>query len=549
MDRPRISNITPAGGFCSNDPNKFCRQNADCGTNISCDFGTPNGATGNFITIIGSGFGTTRGNVYLTNAAGTEIQAVLADDAATGNPQCTNAVWQDKQIIAVVPANAANGKISITTIDQETDASDDDYGPLLHNFKKNTIDRPGICALTPAAGKLNDVVGYNGVKLNASEAYYGNLSNNIKALISSFPTDKEGTASVPNLESGSTTTFVLRSNVESNYIPFTKESEPYDGPIISSIEPANGPVGQYVTIRGSGFGGSRGTSKVFFGTSTGEEADYAFPEICSESVWSDKQIIIKVPEGIGVDTDYQLMIERAGFPAADSGSLVFRVNTGTPNPGVCRLEPSLGKANSEVVFWGEYFRGKDTNSIIRFYNNQPQTGNAITFWDIVDTGPGIDPWKAITTVPQAASTGPVRLSVGAPIQLSNPYNFTVGQCTQDADCGGGGATCCAAGLPEAGKCKANAGECYGTVATSVYEWRFSTGSTNTCAQDQQQCGTACCAGACDPTIPNKCAVCLQGQNECGDGQCCNGPCEGSPTSTCADPTSCSGYSYNQCLEG
>jgi len=555
MNRPEISSVGPAGGFCSNDVNKFCRKAtevADCGANASCDLGTPNGATGNFVTITGSGFGTTRGKVFFSNASGAQVEAVLADNASSGNPACINSVWQDGQIIAVVPAGAEEGEVTIKTSDGKSDATNDDYGSLLNDFKKNTIQRPGICALTPAAGKINDVVEYQGVKLSASEAYYGNLSSNIKAPISSFTSDREGTATVPNLANGLTTTYVLKGNVDSNYIPFTKENEPYNGPIISSIEPSSGPIGQYVTIRGSGFGATRSTSKVFFGDSSGREADYAFPDVCAETIWSDKQIVIKVPAGIPANAGYTVTLERDGFAVADSGTQLFQVTSGSPNPGICRLQPSLGQPNSPVVFWGEYFQTKDPNSTIRFYNNASQQGQAITFWDIDNSASGIKPWKAITTVPQSASTGPVRLLVGSPANLSNALNFAVGQCVQDSDCGGGTATCCAAGLPEAGKCKATAGECYGAVATSVYEWRFSTGASASCASDQQQCGTVCCAGGCDETTPNKCAQCLSGQNECGDGQCCNRACEeginGLP-STCPDPTSCSGYSYNQCLEG
>ncbi len=555
MARPQISTIAPAGGFCSNDVNKFCRKAtevADCGANASCDLGTPNGASGNFVTITGSGFGETRGKVFFTNAAGSQVEAVLADDAASGNPACINSVWQDGQIIAVVPAGAGEGEISVRTSDGKNDTSSDDYGALINDFKKNTIQRPGICALTPAVGKINDVVEYQGVKLSSAEAYYGNLSSNIKAPISSFASDREGTATVPNLVSGLTTTYVLKGNVDSNYIPFTKENEPYNGPIISSIEPSTGPIGQYVTIRGSGFGSTRSTSKIFFGDTSGREADYAFPDVCAETIWTDKQIVVKVPAGIPLNADYKITLERSGFNPTDSGTQLFTVSGGSPNPGICRLQPSLGQANSPVVFWGEYFQNRDANSTIRFYNNASQQGQAITFWDIDDSASGIKPWKAITTVPQSASTGPVRLLVGSPATLSNALNFAVGQCSQDSDCGSGTATCCAAGLPEAGKCKATAGECYGAVATSVYEWRFSTGASASCASDQQQCGTVCCAAGCDPTTPNKCAQCLTGQNECGDGQCCNTSCEeginGLP-STCPDPTSCSGYSYNQCLEG
>ncbi|MCX6792408.1 MAG: IPT/TIG domain-containing protein [Candidatus Falkowbacteria bacterium] len=543
--RPVIDWVSPAGGFCSNKPDTPCRQSTeakDCGTNAACDLGTPNGNAGNFITIAGSGFGTTRGKVFIAG-----VQVKLADDVGEGNPACNTSAWRDNQIIAIVPAGSNNGVISIETSTGAKDTTDDAYGALINDFKTNTIDRPGVCALTPAKGKINDSVQYAGIKLTASEAYYGNLSNNVKALVSNFTAPKQGTATVPNINSGATTTFVLKDSIESNFLPFTKDNEPYEGPVIVSVEPITGPVGQYVTVRGSGFGSSRSTSKVFFGTSSsGVEADYAFPDICAQSIWSDNQVVIKVPKGVAVNSDYKITLQRSGFADADSNDQNFSTVAGTPNPGVCRLQPSLGQTNSPVMLWGEYFGNKDVNSAIRFYNNVSQQGGAVTFWNIDETASGIKPWKVITTVPKDAQTGPVVLLNS---KISNALNFIVGSCTKDADCGSEiGTTCCAAGLPEAGKCKVKPNECYGSVATSVYEWSFSTGNQSACAADQQRCGTVCCSGACDPKVPNKCLKCLSGMNECGDGNCCNMGCQGNP-SHCPDPVSCSGYSYNQCLEG
>lgn len=552
--RPMIEAVTPAGGFCSNDANKFCHiatQAADCGSGAFCNAGTPNGATGNFVTIIGENFGTARGKVYFKSSGNRRLQAELADSPA-GNPACVASVWTDTHITVLVPANAVDGPLEVEAANGSVDLTNDGYGNLITDFKSNTIQRPGICGLTPSAGKLNDVVEYQGVKLNNGEAYYGNLSSNLKAAVSVFTSPREGTATVPNLVTGRTTTFVAAENVESNFLPFTKQNEPYSGPIISSIEPTSGPVGQYVTIRGSGFGGTRGQSKVYFGDTSGKEADYAFPDVCAQSVWTDKQIIIKVPKDTNTAA-YKITVARDGYPAIDSGSQTFQVTTGTPNPGLCAIQPIISKANSAVTVWGEYFQNKDAASTIRFYNNNNQQGPAITFWDIDQTAGGIKPWKAVTTVPQSATTGPVKILVGASGQASNSVNFTVGSCSKDEDCGGA-ATCCAAGLPEAGKCKATGAECYGSVATSVYEWQFTTATTqNTCAPDQQQCGTACCAaGSCENASENKCAQCQAGQNQCGNGSCCNTSCvspgPGQP-SVCQDPPSCSGYNNNQCVEG
>ena len=129
-------------------------------------------------------------------------------------------------------------------------------------------------------------------------------------------------------------------------------------------------------------------------------------------------------------------------------------------------------------------------------------------------------------------------------------NYAVGVCTRDEDCGGA-ATCCAAGLPEAGRCKADAAQCFGTVATSVYEWEFSTGlAAVSCGADQPfKCGSKCCAGPCDDLLPNKCAVCEEDQNQCGDGKCCDNVCVPDNEGKTVCVASCSGYTYNQCIEG
>lgn len=549
---PQIDWVSPAGGFCSNDVNKSCSSDSDCGANIQCNTGTPNGSTGNLVTISGSGFGTQAGKVFFHSATG-RVEAVLANDPESGNPKCGDKVWSDTEIIAVVPAGAADGAVSIETKSGLAESTDDAFGPLINNFKKNTINRPGLCLINPFKGRIEDIVNYSGLKLAASKAYFGDASQKVEALNSEFNQADTGKAGVPNLQAGQTTTYVLNNRIASNYVAFTKDKEPYDGPTIASIDPVSGPVGQYVTIRGTGFGNTRGASKIYFGDTSGKEADYSFPTICADSIWTDKQIIIKVPGGIALGS-YKLTIARQGYAPVDSGTTLFQVTDGTPAPGLCRLDPIRGQANGALSLWGEYFQNKDANSSVSFANvAQPQSGGAITLWEIDQSAGGIKPWRAMTTVPQGATTGPVRVNAGSPARSSNGLNFSVGKCAQDADCGSG-ATCCAAGLPEAGKCKANAAQCFGMAETSVYEWQFSTGTTAPqCQGDQPNtCGSVCCAGPCDPTQPNKCQVCtVAGQNECGNGKCCNLSCTtppGSNQSSCPDPDSCAGYNSNQCVE-
>ncbi|WKZ24952.1 MAG: Ig-like domain-containing protein [Patescibacteria group bacterium] len=554
--RPKIEWISPMGGFCSNDVNQYCRDDQVCGSDGHCERGVPNGAPGNFVTIGGQGFGAQKGKVFFTDNNGNLVEAALADDPGLGNAQCTGQAWRDEQIIAVVPSSVGNGGITVELANgQVRDASNDAFGPLVNDFVRNNIERPGVCLISPDSGVFNQNVQYQGVKLNASEAYFGNLYQNIKSPLSSF-SDKSGTASVPNLQDGQTTTFVEKVGVESNFLGFVKDPEPYTGPIISSIEPSSGPIGQYVTVRGSGFGHIRGTSNLYFGPTDGILADYNFPEICADSVWSDNQIIVKVPSGVSLGEFYKLTLSASGYPPVDSGTLRFQVMEGTPDPGICRVSPIIGQPNQFINIYGEYFRDKDENSAARFYNQQNQSGNALAEWAIDQSASGIKPWKVLTSVPQNSQTGPLRILAGSPMQLSNSVNFAVGSCQQNADCGGS-QVCCLAGLPEGGKCKDNEMQCYGNILTSVYEWRFNTGSEFACAADQEQCGTVCCAtGSCerDPETgepQNKCEGCLEDQNKCGNGQCCNGACNpgnnGQP-SYCDDPPSCSGYNLLQCME-
>lgn len=537
-DHPRIDSVTPVGGFCVSDINKACTQDGDCGTNSQCDLGTPNGASGNLLTISGHGFGSVPGKVYFGSGS-QRVEAMLANDPESGNPQCGDRVWSESQVVVIVPERSANGPISIQTKTGEGDSTDDEYGPLLNNFKKNTISRPGLCQIDPGNAKTQDTISYEGLKLMAASAYFGNLSQNVPALSSNFRQAMTGSAQVPNLTTGETTTYVQNGKIASNYIAFTKDKDPYDGPIISALDPASGPIGQYVTLRGSGFGGSKGNSKVYFGDTTGKEADYSFPDICLPTIWKDNQVIVKVPAGIAQGS-YKLTMVREGYAPVDSGSLTFQVTAGTPAPGLCRIDPVLGPANSAVNLWGEYFQNKSANSAVVFNGkDQVQTNTAIVFWDIDQNASGLKPWKVVTTVPQSAQSGPVRIRVGAPAQLSNSLNFAVGACTKDEDCGSG-STCCSAGLPEAGRCKSDSAQCYGNILKSVYEWQFTTGAgTASCPSDTTTCGSLCCAEGCDPANTNKClGICDEGESQCADGSCCVGACEegvnGGP-STCSDP--------------
>ena len=528
---PVITGLSPLGGFCADDINKACLADSDCGAGIKCDVGTANGAAGNFFTVYGRYFGASPGKVFTSDGAGGWILAKLANDLSAGNVQCGNKIWTDGQIIAIVPAGAKTGAIKVENL-SGLDTTSDKTG--VSDFKINTIDRPGICLLNPDHGKQDQIVNYNGIKLSAVSPYFGNLANKIAGVAPVFNDDKDGAAKVPNLTTGRTTSFVMKGKTISNFLYFTKEAEPYKGPFISSFEPHEGSAGQYVTINGGGFGNTKGASKIYFGAEGGAEADFNFPQICADSIWGDKQVIVKVPVGLA-NGNYKITMKIGVWPAIDTTAIQpvvdFKADSALPlKPSLCKINPIVGKVNSPVSLYGEYFGPKeDGKSKVRFQFNQDQT--IFDYWNQDDDSKitGIRPDKIITKVPVSAVTGPVRTVKGDPELVGNGLNFTVGVCQQTADCGLGN-LCCSVGTPYAGQCKTGTEEqtaCFPVINSCVYEWNFSTAGT-VCAANQTPCGLSCCnsGDSCNAGYGNgtgKCdnVICASGVITCGS-QCCPG---------------------------
>lgn len=556
---PVITSASPAGGFCNNNKNQSCLNDTDCGTGNTCNQNTPNGAMGNFITINGLYFGTTTGSVYFSNN-GNWIRADLADNASFGNPICASDVWQDNQIIAILPAGVASSSvIKVMAADTKTDTTDDDRGPTF-NVTINTIDRPGVCRIDPVSGKINDQTNYYGVKMINGQAFFGDLFNHVQAGNPSFTNNTQGQAKVPNIQTGTTTTYVLKNNVSSNFLAFGKQAEVDVAPTIISFDPHEGAAGQYVTIRGTKFGATKGTNKVYFSDNT-HEASYDFPAICADSIWSNNQVIVKIPTALA-NGNYKIIVHLTGYGDIDTSSTTpsqFNVNSALAlSPSVCRIDPTMAPISSQISLWGEYF-GNATGTI-RFLLNHNQAGNNISYWGqdtIISTG--IKPDKATTIISPLASTGPVNVVKGNPESVSNGINLTVGSCANNSQCGGTNA-CCPASSYKKGQCVSTSDECYTTVAACIYQWSFNTGSGISCRAGEQSCGSSvststpssCCsvvAGGCN-TSQNVCTGCSAGQNLCDDHLCCNTTCADDPNNPgrtyCNATASCTGYVANQC---
>jgi len=503
-----------------------CQAGGNCGQFLVCDptscvcdgpplieaFNPADSAPGSLITITGRYFGkysAGSSHVYFWDGTDFNLEAQLAGDV---NPLCGN-TWFDREIIVVVPAGAQTGPIRVSAANGQDDTNDA-RGNNLANFVVNAVVRPGLCKLDPNFGKTDALINYYGINLNGGESYFGNLASNVPANSSVFSTALSGTGTVPNIQPGATTSFVLSAGgVASNFLRFVKTEDVVNNLVISSFDPLDGGEGQYVTIYGKGFGVKKGDSRVYFGN---VEAVYDFPRVCATSVWSDDQVVVKVPDtALG---ELQISMEVGTNTATALTN--FTVND-VVRPGLCKIDPKLGQPNDEVTLWGENFGNQSVNSSVIFFQNKIMTGTDLTFWGLDTGSSGIRPDKAITRIHANALSGLVKVSNGLE---SNGIYLAVGSCTKDDQCDKG-QVCCPAGTPEAGRCQSSQEKCLGAFDSSVFEWDFNTGfDTKTCP--------------------------ITAPYQCGDGSCCKNACifdNALGVTVCSEGASCSGLSADQCL--
>ena len=497
---PVITEVSPVGGFCQDNPNKSCTKDFDCGT--TCNLTTPNGAVNNFITIYGKSFGT-----YSASSSKVIFEGV--NNPREGkqpielNSACINS-WQDNEIVIAVPAGVSPGPIKVINKDNLSDETSNDYGPKIDDFQVNSIVRPGLCSLDPSQGSLSGKVNYQGFNLYSGNAYFGNYQSNVQGIVSNFsnPQGLSGSSVIPNIQPGTSGSFVisnLNGNTQSsNSLTFTKEKEVGAGPYIISFSPSEGNAGQYVTIRGNGFGSAKGTSGVYFDDL---EAAYDFPDVCLNSVWNDNQIIVKVPANL--PDAYHVIKIKLGSTTIDTSKISPNTFRSDKNlsllTSVCKIEPNSGPVATPVSLWGENFGSVNSEALVKFSSDKTATGTITKEGraDLVRTG-----------VPIGSITGPVK--VIKKDQSGNEVNFTVASCTVNADCGAA-KVCCPSGTYRQGRCFDSLDSCSSDMPTSVFEWSFSTSFNNIVTDPYYSCaGMANNLGSCQvgttcPNVPGTCS--------------------------------------------
>jgi cysteine-rich repeat protein len=459
------------GDACGHCAGAVCRDSLEC--NGLCERGVcverpvilgvspNNGKAGSIVTISGANFGSRPGQVRFWDGAGFGAVASAPVVCASGT------TWSATQIIVEVPPSARTGAIQVTNASSSlSDATNDTNGPILDGFTVNGVSRPGLCGIAPVSGERGDVVTLSGVALGSTpgRVFFGERDVTPASFVLPWSSTRVA-MNTPVITAGRYPVRVRVGTEESNSVSFLVTERVRANPVIDSLDPVRGPIGEYITLVGRNFGTTIG-QVVFVNTRTGEQgaADTTFPEACARDFWHDTTVTVKVPPTIAlrsaVTPDVYRVYVRRQADGVESNRSEFTVNSAIPRPGICSVAPVGGPVGTVVTLTGERFGSRADN--LSFQGSFPEarvTAAAISRWTD----------SAITaTVPSGAFTGPVRVTLGS-ASSSNGVNFAVRNCTEDAlMCGA--ETCCR----DSGQCSVR-GVCAAVAASSMYGWELSTG--------------------------------------------------------------------------
>ncbi|HKV64028.1 MAG TPA: IPT/TIG domain-containing protein [Candidatus Acidoferrum sp.] len=163
------------------------------------------------------------------------------------------------------------------------------------------------------------------------------------------------------------------------------------GPNISNLNPTSGPVGTPVTITGTNFGASQGTSTITFNGT-----------VATPTSWTATSIGVPVPTGA---TSGNVVVTVGGVA---SNSVAFNINSSAPS--ITNLNPTSGPVGTPVTITGTNFGASQGSSTVTFNG----TTASPTSWTATSIG---------VPVPAGATTGNVVVTVGG--VASSGVNFSV----------------------------------------------------------------------------------------------------------------------------
>jgi RHS repeat-associated protein len=309
------------------------------------------GVVGTQVTVNGSGFGATQGNSTANFYAGWQGSIVS---------------WSATQIVATVPSHATTGPVTVTV-----------GGTASNADQIFTMPNPAITTLSPNSGAVGTSVNINGTGFGATQGTSTVKLNGATATVTSW-SDTQTVVTVPNATSGNM--IVTEGGVASNGVAFTVPP-----PQITSLSPTSGVVGTQVTINGSGFGPTQGSSTVnFYNGWHGSVVS-----------WSATQIVATVPAH------------------ATTGAVTVTVNAVSsntnqiftmPSPAITTLSPNSGAVGTSVTINGTGFGASQGSSTVKL-NGSTATVTSWSDTQVVITVPNTISGSMIVTEGGVASNG------------------------------------------------------------------------------------------------------------------------------------------------
>ena len=350
--------VVTVGGVASNGVGFTVTAPAPTISSLS----TTSGPVGTAVTITGTNFGSSQGT----------------STVSFNGTAATVTSWSGSSIATTVPSGATTGNVVVTV------------GGVASNGVSFTVTAPAptISSLSTTSGPVGTAVTITGTNFGSSQGTSMVSFNGTAATVTSW----SGSSIATTVPSGATTgnVVVTVGGVASNGVGFTVTAP---APTISSLSTTSGPVGTAVTITGTNFGSSQGTSTVSFnGTAA------------TVTSWSGSSIATTVPSGA---TTGNVVVTVAGVA---SNGVSFTVTGSSPGPVVTSLNPTSGPVATAVTITGTNFGSSQGTSTASFNG----TAATVTSW----SGTSI-----ATTVPSGATTGNVVVTVGG--VASNGVGFTV----------------------------------------------------------------------------------------------------------------------------
>ncbi len=397
-----------SAGECASDccassscqPASFCGLPPGTGGPVISGVYPDNGEVGNYITILGSGFGAAPGTLHFYFGA---------DDYPNSFPTgaCTSN-WTDNQIIMevpqVIPDADGAAQIEVETAVAELSGT--------HDFTINDKIRPGLCLVTPvmgAPGDTVDLVGNNFVGAGRDILFGG-----VSGLNNEFLSPTTAQSDVPNVSPANVGLTVKVGDESSNWLNFNVLGSGTGGARIDYIDPTTGATNQYVQIYGSNFGDSIGV--VFFEDGAGIAHAFIpnFPAACGDTgFWTNSHITVKVlddsilPDGGA----YKVYVKPTSGTASNKKDFT-KNDSLTLSPGICLLSPAKAEPGDKIDIFGEAF-GSGAGQVV-FHDGLSATGLGV--WN--------DQQVLDAEVPTGAQTGLLTLTNSD--SKSGKYPFEVG---------------------------------------------------------------------------------------------------------------------------